>query len=91
MHACVVIACLFLSAPVNGSLMLSPAPSPALTVGTTTTYQCDTGYVLVGDLIRTCVDSGTGTLGSWTGSGLDPTCEYIHVCIIVYTIMYYRH
>ena len=74
-----MIVCESLSDPVNVSLVLSPVPSPVVTVGTTATYQCNPGYVLVGNITRTCEDSGNGTLGTWTtGSGIDPICEHKH-------------
>ena len=38
---------------VNGNVVLS---SQVLGVGTTATYSCDPGYVLVGETIRTCGD-----------------------------------
>ena len=37
-------------------------------MGTVATYSCNTGYVLVGDMTRTCD-------GADTWSGTDPTCE----------------
>ncbi len=73
-----VILCPEIMAPVNGTLVIStPSPTQPLGVGTTATYSCDTGYVLVGDLTRTCEDSGTGTVGTWSGSEVDPICESI--------------
>ena len=67
-----------MAAPVNGTLVISmPSSAQPLGVGTTATYSCDPGYVLVGDLTRTCEDPGTGTVvGTWSGSEVDPTCEY---------------
>ncbi len=71
-----VILCPEVMAPVNGTLVIStPSPTQPLGVGTTATYSCDPGYVLVGDLTRTCEDSGTGTVGTWSGSEVDPICE----------------
>ncbi len=63
-------------APVNGTLVIStPSLTQPLGVGTTATYSCDTGYVLVGDLDRTCEDSEIGSVGTWSGSEVDPICE----------------
>ncbi len=65
-----MILCPDVTVPVNGTLVIS-TPSPTtqpLGVGTIVTYSCDPGYVLVGDLTRTCEDSGTGTIGTWSGS-----------------------
>ncbi len=71
-----VILCPEIMAPVNGTLVIStPSPTQPLIVGTTATYSCDPGLVLVGDLTRTCEDSGTGTVGNWSGSEVDPICE----------------
>ncbi len=49
--------------------------STLLGVGTTASYTCNQGHVLVGDVTRTCQDTsgGTATIGTWSGS--DPTCE----------------
>ena len=54
----------------NGNVVLS---SQVLGVGTTATYSCDPGYVLVGETIRTCGDTDGGTVGAWNGS--IPFCE----------------
>ena len=37
------------------------------TLGGVATYTCDTGFILIGDIIRTCQDDST-----WTG--MDPSC-----------------
>ncbi len=72
-----MILCPEITAPVNGTLIIStPSSTQPLGVGTTATYSCDPGYVLVGDLTRTCEDSETGSrVGTWSGSEVDPTCE----------------
>ncbi len=74
-----MILCPEITAPVNGTLVISTlSPTQSLGVGTTVTYSCDPGYVLVGDLTRACENSDTGTtvVGTWSGSEVDPTCEY---------------
>ena len=67
-----MIHCSELSVPENGTLVIS---STLLGVGTTASYTCNQGHVLVGDVTRTCQDTsgGTVTIGTWSGS--DSTCE----------------
>ena len=62
--------CLEPTAPLNGNMVLS---SQQLGVGTTATYSCDRGYVLVGETTRTCEDTNGNTIGVWNGSM--PICE----------------
>ncbi|XP_064398669.1 sushi, von Willebrand factor type A, EGF and pentraxin domain-containing protein 1-like isoform X2 [Halichondria panicea] len=71
MPECQVIFCAELTVPENGTLVIS---STLLGVGTTASYTCNQGHVLVGDVTRTCQDTsgGTATIGTWSGS--DPTC-----------------
>ena len=57
---------------VNGNVVLS---SQVLGVGTTATYSCDPGYVLVGETTRTCGDANRGTVGVWNGRM--PSCKGI--------------
>ena len=64
------ILCLEPSSPIHGIVAINSQP---LGVGTTATYSCDPGYVLVGETIRTCEDANNGTTGSWSGS--IPMCE----------------
>ncbi len=54
----------------NGDVMLS---SQGVSVGTTSTYSCDYGYVLVGQATRTCEDVRGETIGTWSGTA--PVCE----------------
>ena len=58
------------AAPLNGHTTLS---SQLLAVGTTATYSCDPGYVLVGDTTRTCEDLNGDIIGTWNVTM--PTCE----------------
>ena len=58
------------AAPLNGNTTLS---SQQLGVGTTATYSCDPGYVLVGETTRTCEDVNGHIIGTW--NGMMPTCE----------------
>jgi len=47
-------------------------------IDTTATYDCNTGYTLSGNNVRTCQDVGDGT---WTGS--DPSCNREYITIVV--------
>ncbi len=69
MHA-LEIFCLEPPTPVNGEAVWS---SQEMSVGTMTTYSCDSGYVLVGQATRTCEDARGETIGIW--SGTTPICE----------------
>ena len=64
------ILCMGPAAPLNGHTTLS---SQLLGVGTTATYSCDPGYVLVGETTRTCEDVNGNVIGTWNGTM--PTCE----------------
>ena len=64
---------LILTAVDCGSLTDPGNGSVTLTVGTTATYSCNTGYNLVGDSTRTCQATG-----KWSGSA--PTCQGIAIC-----------
>ena len=68
-----VILCSGLTAPDNGEIVFS-ATSQLLDVGTTATYSCDLGYVLVGETTRTCEDTNSRTTGTWSGE--DPICKH---------------
>ena len=67
-----VILCSVLTAPDNGMIEFSTT-SQQLGVGTTATYSCDPGYVLVGETTRTCEGTNSGTTGAWSGD--DPICK----------------
>ena len=56
------VDCGGLTNPENGAVSLS-----GTTYNSVATYSCDSGYVLMGDDMRTCLDTG-----SWSGSA--PTC-----------------
>ena len=64
---------LILTAVDCGSLTDPGNGNVTLTVGTTATYSCNTGYNLVGDSTRTCQATG-----KWSGSA--PTCQGIAIC-----------
>ena len=67
-----VILCSVLTAPDNGTIEFSTT-AQLLGVGTTATYSCDPGYVLVGETTRTCEDTNGVTTGAWSGD--DPICK----------------
>ena len=56
------VECPALQNPANGRVNLS-----SVTFGSIATYECNVGYILVGDLQRTCQDNG-----QW--SGRQPEC-----------------
>ena len=76
------ILCQGLSSPSNGNIVLS---NETFGVGTTATYSCDPGYVLTGEVTRTCEDRNRGTTGTWSGSM--PVCEGIQTQTLVLKII----
>ena len=68
----VVVDCGSLASPTNGRVLLTTT-----TFDSTATYECDTGFNLIGDMERTCQENG-----QWTGGA--PTCEGI--ITIYYTL-----
>ena len=71
-----VILCPELSAPANGGVTLN---TQTLGVGTTATYSCDPGYILIGETTRTCEDTHRGTTGTWNGT--EPLCDGMQTLI----------
>lgn len=61
-HLYTEIECPTLQNPANGRVTLT-----GVTFGSTATYECDSGFVLVGDEERMCQDSG-----EWSGD--EPLC-----------------
>ena len=53
----------------------SPDMTAPYSVGTVATYTCNSGYELstTGDEMRTCMDNGDGSGGSFRGTA--PTCQ----------------
>ena len=48
--------------------------TPEFEIGTVATHTCITGFALVGDMTRTCMDNDQADIvGVWSGSA--PTCE----------------
>ncbi len=66
------IICLEPPTPENGDVILS---SQVISVDTTATYTCDSGYILVGQTTRACDDARGEIIGTW--SGTTPICEGI--------------
>ena len=69
-HLFPAILCSKLSVPENGEVTFNSQP---FNVGTTATYSCYPGYILVGETTRTCEDTNRGTTGTWNGTM--PLCE----------------
>ena len=69
------ITCPTPSDPTNGMVTFggSTPVGGMLDFNVVATYQCDTGYALVGDEMRTCTGDGSSTMGAFTGE--QPTCE----------------
>ena len=65
-----VILCSALITPENGSIAISS--TMPFRVGTTATYSCQRGSVLIGETTRTC-EGDTTTVGEWSGDV--PACE----------------
>ena len=69
-------ACLELSLPNNGRIMLTPGNhSLNLSLGSVATHSCQTGFVLVGQTTRVCEATNGETVGNGIWSGSAPTCE----------------
>ena len=58
--------CVSLEAPVNGTILINGINGTQ--IGDMVSYECDTGFTLVGVENRTC-----NMVGLWTGS--DPVCQ----------------
>ena len=61
----------------NGMVTYQP-PGTTHFIDTTATYDCNTGYTLSGNNVRTCQDVGNGM---WNGSDPSCNCEYITVVV----------
>ena len=80
-----VILCSVLTAPDNGTIEFSTTSQLlSLDVGTTATYSCDPGYVLVGETTRTFEDTNSGTTGAWSRD--DPICKNLSKHISHFTL-----
>ncbi|XP_064386446.1 E-selectin-like [Halichondria panicea] len=75
---CEPITCPALLFPNNGSIdfgVASPDGNSTYAFNAVATYNCDTGFSLVGDQTRTCTGDGNSTTGAF--DRLPPTCEPI--------------
>ena len=78
----------------NGIITYGPDDIPDFDIGTVATYQCNTGFFLLGDMTRvcTCVEAGDSR-GEF--SGLEPSCPErknpvkVHLVIQVTLCDYY--
>ena len=52
------LQCLDLPPIANGSITYAPDNVPNFDLGTVATYECDTGYILSGNVDRICVEGG---------------------------------
>ena len=75
----IVVDCGTLNDPANGRV----SHTPGTTFEQTATYNCNTGYNLVGSSTRTCQASG-----AWSGSA--PTCQGVlllpNMCVFAYVV-----
>ncbi len=77
------ITCPALLFPNNGSIDFggaSPDENSTYAFNTVATYNCDTGFSLVGDQTRTCTGDGNSTTGAF--NGLPTTCK--RKCILLF-------
>lgn len=77
----IVILCFDLPAPENGSVIYNSGIISRRPIGSIGSYSCNTGYLLVGNVDRTCQSDG-----SWNGSR--SICEgkqsdsIMYICIL---------
>ena len=64
-----MILCSAPIAPENGDIVISS--QIPFRVGTTASYSCQQGHVLIGETTRAC-EGGTTTVGEWSGD--NPVC-----------------
>ena len=82
-YVCVVLWLLHMSIYFSHTLVIgrecevlsNPANGQVTIIDSTATYTCDSGYELIGDDTRICVD------GVWTGE--EPTCIGIISCVYI--------
>ena len=72
-HYTVNVACPDLSAPLNGQVAVNDINNVE---GSTATYTCDDTYILVGNTLRICENTGEPD-GVWNGS--DPVCQRMFI------------
>ena len=67
--------CPLLSNPTSGSITYSTSANTNSNYqsGTVATHDCSSGFSVVGDATRTCMDGEGSGMGVWSGTA--PTCE----------------
>ena len=70
---CTVIMCTDLPPPDYGQINYSTDPTSPYDFGTMATYNCDSGFGLVGGKTQTCSGNSSTVVGFWIG--VLPTCE----------------
>ena len=86
------IQCFELPAPDNGTVTTaSQNNSLNHSLGSASTYSCNTGFVLVGQTTRVCEDTNGGMVTTGTWSGSEPTCEGILRPLLIVQIAQIRY
>ena len=76
-----VVDCGIPQAPANGSVTVS-----GTTFNSTATYSCDSGYILHGNITRTCLETGLWSTSSPTCTGITLYSRILaHQPLITYT------
>ena len=59
----------------NGMISYTPDATPPYSINTMANYTCNTGFSLMGNALRACVDDNdqADTNGTWNGT--DPSCQ----------------
>ena len=73
--------CRSLTAPLNGSVTYSSNENDSFPFNSVATYNCDTGFSLVGNSNRTCTGDGSSIIGAF--NGVVPTCQGIYIYILL--------
>ena len=69
-----VIDCGGLPNPANGFVTITPGLAAITGVGAVANYDCNEGYIRIGDAVRICQE-----IGQWTGTS--PTCIGKYSCL----------
>ena len=72
LYSTTAIECPSLNLP-NGTIAYTADTTPEFEIGTEATHMCDSGFALVGNMTRACMDDDQADIvGLWSGS--TPTC-----------------